>query len=142
MRLLPVLPYLDYRLGMRWLMITLALTACQGDETLSAYGAAQRDWRLVEMDGQAVKAPVTLRFPEAGQITGTGPCNSFSATQTAPYPWFGIGPIASTRSACPNLAAEAAFFRALEAMELAEVLGDTLILSTAQGRQMLFKAAE
>jgi len=33
------------------IMMILALTACQGDETLSGYGATDTEWVLVEMNG-------------------------------------------------------------------------------------------
>jgi heat shock protein HslJ len=56
----------------------------------------------------------------------------------APYPWFEAGDIAVTRRACPDLAAETAFFDALADMTLAEVAGDALILSTPDGREMVF----
>jgi heat shock protein HslJ len=48
----------------------------------------------------------------------------------------------STKMACPDLKAEYKFFKALEAMTLAEVLNDVLILSTSEGREMVFKAGD
>jgi heat shock protein HslJ len=59
---------------------------------------------------------------------------------SVPYPWFEVGPILSTKMACPELTAEMQFFRALNAMTLSEVLDKTLILSTPEGREMLFTA--
>jgi len=118
-----------------------ALWNCTGDETVSGYGAAGTTWRLVELDGARFPARATLTFPEEGRIAGDGPCNAFTADQTAPYPWFDAERIAATRRACPDLDAEAAFFSALEAMTLAEVAGDVLILSNDTGRQMVFNAA-
>lgn len=125
---------------MRILILALALAACTGDETLTAYGAGGSVWHLSELDGAPAAMPARLQFPEPGQMTGHGPCNSFRAAQTAPYPWFETGPIAATRRACPHLAAEQAFLAALREMELAEVLQDTLILSNGAGRQMVFKS--
>lgn len=120
----------------------LAASACVGDETLRAYGAADRTWVLDSIDGQPFPARATVTFPEAGRIAGAAPCNRYSGAMTAPYPWFETGPLAATRMACPDLDAETAFFAALGAMTQSEVLGDTLILSTEDGREMLFKAAE
>ncbi|WP_300033744.1 META domain-containing protein [uncultured Roseobacter sp.] len=114
--------------------------ACWKDETLSAYGAADRTWVLSELDGKPFRAPATLTFPEPGQMAGAGPCNSFSAVMEAPYPWFEAGPLAATRRACPDLPSETEYFRALGEMSLSEVLGDTLILSTPEGRSMVFTA--
>jgi heat shock protein HslJ len=112
------------------------------DETLS--GFAQRDavYVLEEIDGAPPPGQATIRFPATGAVTGEGPCNRYSAAQTAPYPWFAIGPIAATRRACPDLAFEAVFFEALTEMSLADALGPVLILSNDAGREMVFRAAQ
>ncbi|MGC3938402.1 META domain-containing protein [Roseobacter sp. EG26] len=122
------------------LISLIALAGCRPDETVSAYGAAGKTWQLVELNGQTVDQIATLTFPEEGRIAGEGPCNSYSAAMTVPYPWFEAGPIASTRRACPDLDFEADYFTALSEMTLSEVLGDTLILSTPEGAQMVFKS--
>jgi heat shock protein HslJ len=119
-----------------FLMPTLA--AC--DESVWAYGGAGATFVLEEIDGAPFAARATLTFPVPGELSGEGPCNLYNAAQLAPYPWFEAGPIAATRRACPDLGAEAAYFEALSAMELAEVLGGVLILSTASGREMVFTA--
>ncbi len=116
----------------------LLVSACQGDETVAGYGAGDSVWYLTEIDGAAFAARATLTFPEAGRIAGAAPCNTYSGRMEAPYPWFAATEIAVTRRACPDLAAEAAFFAALSEMTLAEVAGDTLILSTPGGREMIF----
>ena len=115
----------------------LLATGCQSDETVAAYGGGGL-WLLTEIDGKVFPARATLGFPEPGRIAGTAPCNTYSGRMAAPYPWFEAGDIAVTRRACPDLAAETAFFDALADMTLAEVAGDTLILSTADGREMVF----
>lgn len=123
-------------------MIALALPQCARDETLSAYGAADRTWVLVEIDGQQFSSRATVNFSSAGHIEGEGPCNAFSGRQTAPYPWFEVRELAVTRRACPALNAETKFLRALQNMTLAEVLGDTLILSNDQSSQMIFRSSD
>lgn len=115
---------------------------CKQDESLRAYGAGDRTWRLTELEGQPVTFGTTLTFPEPGRISGKGPCNSFSAEQNVPYPWFDAGAIAATRMACPDLASESAFFAALNAATLSEVAGDTLLLSDDSGVLLVFKAAD
>ena len=129
---------------MRFLAFTLLslIPACQADETLRAYGAADRVWTLSEIDGQPFAARATLTLSEEGAISGKAPCNGYSASMTVPYPWFEAGPIRSTKMACPDLTAEAQFFEALGAMTLSEVLGDVLILSTPEGRKMVFRAGD
>jgi heat shock protein HslJ len=121
-------------------LATVALTACQADETVRAYGGADKTWRLVSIDDTAFAASATLTFPEPGRIAGQAPCNAYSAEMSVPYPWFETGPIAATRATCPDQQAETLFFQTLGEMTLSEVLGDTLILSTPEGRLMLFKA--
>lgn len=116
------------------------LAACQRDETVKAFGASDKVWRLVELDDTEVGFNATLTFPETGKIAGHAPCNAYSGSMTVPYPWFEAGPLAATRMACPDLSAEAAFFKALGEMSLSEVLGDTLLLSNDAGRTMVFKA--
>jgi heat shock protein HslJ len=130
---------------MRTFLILAALSAlpqCQGDETVRAYGGGDKTWRLVELNGAPFDGRATLTFPEAGQIAGEAPCNAYSATMTVPYPWFDAGPIAVTRRACPDLAAEATFLKALEGASISDVLGDTLILSDDAGPTLVFKAAD
>ena len=109
------------------------------DETLSGYADAGSIWVLSDLNGAPIRA--TLRLPEAGRVTGQGPCNSYSASQSAPYPWFKLGPIASTRRACPELQQEQAYFSALARMSLSEVSGDVLILSNEAGEKLVFRAA-
>ncbi len=124
------------------LAILLALAACRKDETVAGYGGADKVWRLVELDNNTYPHDVTLTFPERGVVAGRAPCNSYSAEMDIPYPWFGVGPIRSTRATCPEQSAENAYFAALATMTLSEVLGDTLILRTEDGREMVFKSTD
>ena len=127
-------------------LLTLPLLAsllhCGADETLSGYGAAETTWILTEIDRQPFEASATITFPEEGKIAGQAPCNSYFAAQLEPYPWFNATEIGATRRACPELEQETAFLSALAEMTLAEVTETTLILSTPEGREMVFRAAE
>lgn len=120
--------------------VLLALWSCGADETVSGHAAGA--WRLTALDGAPVEARMVLRFPAPGRVAGDAPCNAFSGAQRAPYPWIDVGPLAVTRRACPALAAEGAMLAALEAMTLAEVAGDVLILANDAGREMVFARAE
>lgn len=126
-----------HKLGM---LLPFALMGCVGDETLRAYGAADQDWHLQSIDGAAFAAQAVIRFPDRNVIAGEGPCNSFSGRQEAPYPWFEVTAIAATKRACPDLQHESRFFAALQSMTLSEVSGSVLILSTPEGREMVFAA--
>ncbi len=122
------------------LLLCLGLTACLGDETVSGY--APGPWRLTAIDETPVGTGITLNLSERGEISGSAPCNHYSATQTAPYPWVGIGPIAATRRACPERELEQRYFAALSAMTLAEVSGPVLILTGDDGRRLDYELAE
>ncbi len=122
------------------LLSLIGLAACQGDETISGYALSDAEWMLVDMGGTPFAARATITFPQQGKIVGQAPCNRYVADQTAPYPWFEAGPIGATKMACPDQAAEVDFFAGLMRVTLAEVSGDTLILSTEGGFEMLFRA--
>jgi heat shock protein HslJ len=115
------------------LFFLLTLAGCLRDESVTGYAAGI--WEL-ETD-EAVR--ITLDLTARGRISGHGPCNSYSAPQTAPYPWFEPGPLASTRAICPDLAAEQRFLAALSGMTLAEVSGPVLILSNDTGDRLEFR---
>ena len=121
--------------------MAMALAGCKKDETVSGYGGADKTWVLTEVDGKPFNARANLSFPEPGRITGSAPCNRFFGEQTKPYPWFGLNAVGATKMACPNLTEEGVFFEALGDMTIAEVLGDIMILSNENGREMVFKAA-
>lgn len=121
-------------------VMALVLCGCSTDETLWAYGAAERDWHLSEWNGTSFEAGGVIRFGPKGAVSGQGPCNSFSAIQAAPYPWFDLGPLAATKRACPGLEAEQRFFEALSSMSFAEVSGDVLILTGQDGPRLVFQA--
>ena len=127
------------------LILTLPLIGlfqCDRDESVAAYGAADQTWVLQEIDGQPFEASAMLRFPKEGKIAGNAPCNSYSGTLNAPYPWFEIMDLTATRAACAGLEAEGFYFAALIAMTQSEVSGDLLILRNDDGHEMVFKAAE
>ncbi|SFI83902.1 META domain-containing protein [Jannaschia pohangensis] len=121
-------------------LILLLLAACRADETISGYADPQTLWALQELDGQPFTARATLQFPSEGKVAGRAPCNSFGAVQSVPLPWIEITAIRATRSICPEIEAEQRYLAALQAMTLAEVAGDVLILHNNAGREMVFRA--
>ncbi|WP_226782166.1 META domain-containing protein [Oceaniglobus trochenteri] len=122
-------------------MILALLGACAAsDETISAFVDPDTEFRLESIAGKDFPATATISFPGEGKVLGKAPCNRWSAPQTEPYPWVKIGPILSTRRACPEQAAETAFFDALRAMTLIEATGTVVILSDGDAREMVFRA--
>lgn len=124
------------------LALVAAISACQADETVSAYGPADVTWQLSTLNGSPFEQRAEISFAEGGQITGHAPCNRFTATSTVPYPWFETGPIAATKMACPDLEAETAFLNALSKMTRAIFKEGTLEMANDDGAEMLFTASE
>ena len=122
-----------------FLTLPILLTACLKDETVSGYANPEAVFHLQELDGAAFSARATISFPEAGNIRGQAPCNSYTANQSAPYPWLQLGPIAATRATCSEQQLETLFFKALAEMTLIEVLGETVILRNDADREMVFR---
>lgn len=121
----------------------LTLMSCDADETLTKYGGAAHPWRLIVVDGVPVSFPNEVSFGPHGSVIGTGPCSTFNARQTAPYPWFELEVFDLTQDAtapCEWSTEETAFFVDLQEMTLVEVSGATLILSNDDGREMTFAA--
>ena len=97
------------------------------------------EWTLVAIDGNPFPATAKIDLSEAGKITGQGPCNRFFGSYEGTLPEFRPAGVASTKMACPDMAAEALMFSALSAMTKAEVTGPvTLVLSGPDGRSMEF----
>ena len=123
------------------LLLPLLTLGC-GDETISGYADRSAVYSLIEIDGAPFNATATISFTEPGRAAGEGPCNTWFASQSAPYPWIELGPIGATRRACPELEAEARYFEALSNVSQAEVLGPILILTTEDGAELVFEVVE
>jgi len=123
---------------MRFWPALLLLAGC-GDETLTAY-SPEVSFSLVSINGLAFSSTATLEIGKAGEITGAAPCNNYRASQSAPYPWFEVGPILATKRACPDLAAETNYFETLKRMTIVEVVGPILILTNNANEEMVFQS--
>ena len=127
--------------AMKYAVLAIGLlAACQTDETVSGFVADTGEFTLQSIDGTPFAARATLNVAEKGKISGQAPCNRYFGAQTAPYPWFAVDGIASTKMGCADLTAEDVFLRALSDMTIVEVSGPTLILSNDAGREMVFQA--
>ncbi len=89
---------------------------------------------------------LTATFAEDGSLSGSGGCNTFNAGYTVEgADGLVIGPIASTKMACPDeiMEAEGAYFAALENVATYSVSGGTLTLRDADGAtQVTYTTAE
>ncbi len=54
----------------------LALFQCDKDETVAAYGAAERVWALQEIDGRPYEASALLQFPKKARLPETPPATA------------------------------------------------------------------
>ncbi len=118
----------------------LLLAACVAEPSGPFDPVADKDaWRLVAMNGQPFTAPASLRFDTTWLISGRAPCNRYSAKLTAPPPAFTIASLTATEMACPDLDAEGRFFETLLLMTHSEAQGDTLTMTGAAGRSMVFR---
>jgi heat shock protein HslJ len=118
------------------LVAALSLAACV-TPAMSQAEIEGIDWHLVGLEGQTVSWSASLRF-DGEAVAGKAPCNSWGARTGASLPEVSIAAIRATRMACPDLAAESAFFAALEAMQRAELDQGHLYLIGPEGRIMEF----
>ena len=123
----------------------LALAAC-------AYATAETEvpegnwllpgtsWKVVELDGAPFPATAVATLTEDGRITGQAPCNAYTADYEGHWPDISFKPVSRTRMACPELAAETAFFAAMEKVTHAEMLTDALLLTGPETSLRLVRA--
>lgn len=123
------------------ILLPVVLAACGVPVSETVSGRAQGEWVLESVNDAPARAVLTIRFAEDGTLEGSGPCNRFSARQTAPLPWFELAEISVTERACAVLAEEAALLDLLVRMAFAEIAGDTLLLTGGQGESLLFRQA-
>lgn len=117
-------------------LAALSLAACV-TPAMSEGEISGVEWHLVGLEGQAVGWKASLLI-DGDSVSGKAPCNSWGAKTTAALPAVSFGPIRATRMACPDLAAESAFFEALQAMQRAELDQGHLYLIGPEGRIMEF----
>lgn len=128
---------------LRPILALLMLSACTPfSETVGAAAPIGTVWVLQSINDQSTSIDATLAFHGGGAVRGTTPCNSFSAQQSAPLPWFEVDEVVVTKRRCTDAAGEQRFLVALQAMEFSEVAADNLLLydySTPR-QSMFFKA--
>lgn len=95
------------------------------------------DWHLVGLEGQEVPWEASLRF-DGDKVSGKAPCNRYFGTNTVALPALSLGMMGATKMACPDLAAEDAFFAALQAMQRVELDQGHLYLIGPEGRIIEF----
>ena len=121
---------------MRLSLLSFAALAACVTPALSD-GLTGIDWHLVGLEGQDLAWEASLRL-DGDRVTGKAPCNRFFGTNASPLPNVRFGAMGATKMACPDLAAETAYFEALQAMQRAELDQGHLYLIGPEGRIMEF----
>jgi heat shock protein HslJ len=96
------------------------------------------EWLLEDLGGDGVIDAIqaTLVFPEAGKVAGNGSCNRFFGPAKIMGDTIKLGPLASTRMACPEavMNQESKYVEALQAAEHFESK-DSHLLIYCKGRE-------
>ncbi|WP_157966298.1 META domain-containing protein [Oceanibium sediminis] len=115
------------------------LAACAPlPDTVGEAAPAGTVYRLAAFNDAPVTFGATVRLLNDGKVSGAGPCNTYTAVQKAPLPWLEITDLASTRRTCDQQRSEDAFFIALQAMDFAEIGGDSLLMTNNAGQSLFF----
>jgi heat shock protein HslJ len=124
---------------LRPLFLAVMVTACAKAEPPGPLpaGLAGTDWTAKTVAGEPVPkdVAVTIQFADAGRISGRSGCNRYAGEVRVVGDTLEIGPLASTRMACPppQMAVETAFLQALEAAERFARDNMALVLHSAGG---------
>lgn len=97
---------------MKTVLLCLALTVMSAGGSWAGDPLAGSEW------GPGYPEKQSVRFAADGEVFGTGGCNRFfGAYEASPEGTINIGPLASTKMACPDdvMQKEDAFLRMLEA---------------------------
>jgi heat shock protein HslJ len=117
-------------------MLAAAPLAAAGPELL-----AGKEWRVEAMAGEKIAdgVEITLNVLPDGRLAGRAACNRFTGSATVGDGAIAVGPLASTRMACPAplMALEATFLRLLrQAERYAMPASDRLEIVLRDGRKL------
>lgn len=103
----------------------------------SANGIADIEWHPLTIGGGGVPdgAAAVIRFQQDGTIAGNTGCNRFTGTYSLEGSRIDIGPLATTRMACPDMAMELEdrILASLDSVDTFDRSGATLTLRDASG---------
>jgi len=128
-------------------VVGLAFIACTSPKTPVAAPPGElsgTSWRLEDLGADKALEGVeaTLEFPEAGKVAGRGSCNRFFGTVEISGQSIKFDPLAATKMACIDDAANAQEKKYLEALQNAERFAldgpALLIYSTGMKRPLRF----
>ena len=120
-------------------VLNFVATQPEGEPVIDLTPLANTFWYLLSIGDNALipYTQITAGFEinedgGTGLVSGSGGCNAYNAEVTAP---FTVGPIGSTRMACPNevMEQEGGYFDWLSKAYTYSRAGDQLLVSTANG---------
>jgi heat shock protein HslJ len=86
-----------------------------------SFSLSNSEWLLEDLNGRRVldNIQATLTFPEAGKVAGNGSCNRFFGPAEIHVDAIKLGPLASSRKACPEevMSQETKYLEALKVAE-------------------------
>ena len=98
-----------------------AESAAQAPSQTAPFSLSGSEWLLEDLGGSGVVEDIqaTLAFPEAGKVAGFGSCNRFFGSVETDGDAMKLGPLGSTRMACPEVVMhqETKYLKALQAAE-------------------------
>lgn len=118
---------------------------CRSYQRKTRRPLAGTPWQLVQLDGRSVRPEegkfVILLSAEEHRLSGRGACNDLKGGfSTDEKRRLHIGPVASTRMACPETELEQAFIRALESATHYDMDGPMLLLLSDGELRAVFQA--
>ena len=131
------------------LAATIALAAgccnCRSYQKKTRRPLVGTEGQLIQLEGRSVKAePGTYTLPleaEGNHLSGVGACNRLMGSySTGERRALKIGPLASTKMACPNLDQEQQFLRAIESTTHYDMDGPMLLLLSNGELRAVFQA--
>ncbi|MEJ2501504.1 MAG: META domain-containing protein [Campylobacterales bacterium] len=126
------------------LILTLLglLGGCYAERTARL---ADTRWELAQIAGGDVavtgRAWLRISDQEGFHVEGSGGCNTFAGPLRVSGETVTIGPLISTRMACPDMQEEQAFFHALGQVDGYRLEGETLLLLRDDAWKLRLKAA-
>ncbi len=119
--------------------------ACRSYQKQTRQPLVSTEWRLIQLGGRNIRSEsgqFTVRFAEDGTLSGVGSCNRLTGRyELTDDRMLKIGPIASTRMACPSGEdTEAALIQTLEATDHYDMDGPMLLLLSNGELRAVFQA--
>lgn len=121
-----------------------ACCPCRKHRTTENKPLVATQWQLAQLNGSVVPVQddlFTITFGEDGRLSGLGVCNrlmgQYEVDQTGGLK---IGPMASTRMACPGMERESVFAEVLSGTTHYDIDGQMLMLLTDGEVKAVFQA--